>query len=78
MSDAPAPAGWYPVAERYGTPAPDSHGLPALAGYTVGVSDLPAARAIVARAGVATAEGEARLSILPEDAFGTVLAFAGA
>lgn len=65
-------------AERYGTPAPDTHPLPALAGYTVGVSDLPAARAIVARAGVATAEGEARLSVLPEDAFGTVLAFAGA
>jgi catechol 2,3-dioxygenase-like lactoylglutathione lyase family enzyme len=65
-------------AERYGTPAPDSHPLPALAGYTVGVSDLPVARAIVARAGVATAEGRERLSILPEDAFGTVLAFAGA
>lgn len=65
-------------AERYGTPAPQSHPLPALAGYTVGVSDLPAARAIVARAGVATAEGEARLSILADDAFGTVLAFAGA
>ena len=64
-------------AERYGTPAPESHPLPALAGYTVGVADLPAARAIVARAGVATAEGEARLSVLPEDAFGTVLAFAG-
>jgi catechol 2,3-dioxygenase-like lactoylglutathione lyase family enzyme len=65
-------------AERYGTPAPESHRLPALAGYTVGVADLPAARAIVARAGVATAEGEARLSVLADDAFGTVLAFAGA
>ncbi|HUE46591.1 MAG TPA: VOC family protein [Aestuariivirgaceae bacterium] len=65
-------------AERYGTPAPESHPLPALAGYTVGVSDLPAARSIVARAGVATAEGDGRLSVLPEDAFGTVLAFAGA
>ena len=64
-------------AERYGTPAPESHPLPALAGYTVGVADLPVARAIVARAGVATAEGEGRLSVLPEDAFGTVLAFAG-
>jgi catechol 2,3-dioxygenase-like lactoylglutathione lyase family enzyme len=64
-------------AERYGTPAPESHRLPALAGYTVGVSDLPAARAIVARARVATAEGEGRLSVLADDAFGTVLAFAG-
>jgi catechol 2,3-dioxygenase-like lactoylglutathione lyase family enzyme len=64
-------------AERYGAPAPESHPLPALAGYTVGVADLPVARAIVARAGVATAEGEGRLSVLPEDAFGTVLAFAG-
>jgi hypothetical protein len=52
-------------AERYGTPAPESHPLPALAGYTVGVSDLPVARAIVARAGVATAEGDGRLSVLP-------------
>jgi catechol 2,3-dioxygenase-like lactoylglutathione lyase family enzyme len=65
-------------AERYGTPAPESHRLPALAGYTVGVSDLPVARAIVARARVATAEGEGRLSVLADDAFGTVLAFAGA
>ena len=64
-------------ADRYGTPAPESHRLPARAGYTVGVSDLAVARAIMARADVATAEGEERLSVLPEDAFGTVLAFAG-
>lgn len=63
-------------AERYGTTSPRAHRLPALAGLTVGVSDLDAVRAAVGRAGVATADGDGRLSVLPQDAFGAVLAFA--
>jgi catechol 2,3-dioxygenase-like lactoylglutathione lyase family enzyme len=63
-------------AERYGTAPPRSHRLPVLAGYTVGVSDFDAVRAAVERADVATADGEARLTVVPGDAFGTALAFA--
>ena len=65
-------------ADRYGTAPPRAHRLPILAGYTVGVSDLNPVRAAVERAGVATADGDGRLSVVPEDAFGTVLAFARA
>ncbi len=62
-------------AERYGASPPRSHPLPALAGYTVGVSDLGAARKAVEGAGMATVDGNGRLTVLPEDTFGTVLAF---
>ena len=65
-------------AERYGTAPPGSHPLPALAGFTVGVTDLDAVREAVGGAGVATVEGDGRLSVLPENAFGAVLAFARA
>ena len=63
-------------AERYAAAPPSSHRLPVLAGYTVGVSDFDAVRAAVERADVATVEGEARLTVVPGDAFGTALAFA--
>jgi catechol 2,3-dioxygenase-like lactoylglutathione lyase family enzyme len=62
--------------ERYGTAPPASHRLPALAGYSVGVSSLNTVKAITERASVATADGDGRLTIVPEDAFGTALAFA--
>jgi hypothetical protein len=63
------------VAQRYGTAPPKSHRLPALAGYTVGVSDFDAVRKAVAEADVATAEGDGRLTVVPGDAFDTALAF---
>lgn len=63
-------------AERYGTAPPRSHRLPALAGYTVGVSDFEAVRAAVERADVATVDGDGRLTVVPGDAFDTALAFA--
>jgi catechol 2,3-dioxygenase-like lactoylglutathione lyase family enzyme len=65
-------------AERYGVAPPGAHRRPALAGYTVGVSDFDKVLAAVERAGVATADGDGRLSVVPDDAFGAVLAFAGA
>jgi catechol 2,3-dioxygenase-like lactoylglutathione lyase family enzyme len=65
-------------AERFGTAPPRPERLPGLAGYTVGVSDLAAAGAACARAGVATVTGDGRLTIVPDDAFGTALAFARA
>jgi hypothetical protein len=65
-------------AERYGVAPPGAHRLPALAGYTVGVSDFDAALAAVRDAGVATAKGDGRLSVVPDDAFGAILAFAAA
>jgi catechol 2,3-dioxygenase-like lactoylglutathione lyase family enzyme len=64
--------------ERYGARPRGSHPLPALAGFTVGVSDLGAAQRVVGRAGMATVDGHGRLTVLPEDTFGTVLAFAQA
>jgi catechol 2,3-dioxygenase-like lactoylglutathione lyase family enzyme len=63
-------------AERFGTAPPRPERLPGLAGYTVGVSDLDAVSAACARAGVSTVPGEERLTIVPDDAFGTALAFA--
>lgn len=62
-------------AERYGTAPPRSHRLPALAGFTVGVSDFDAVRQAAAKADVTTAEGDGRLTVVPGDAFGTALAF---
>lgn len=63
-------------AERYGAAPPRAHRLPVLAGYTVGVSDFDAVREAAAKADVATAEGDGRLTVVPGDAFGTALAFA--
>jgi catechol 2,3-dioxygenase-like lactoylglutathione lyase family enzyme len=64
-------------AKRYGITPPRAHRLPALAGFTLGVSDHDAMQAAVERAGVATAAGDGRLTVVPEDAFGAALAFTG-
>jgi catechol 2,3-dioxygenase-like lactoylglutathione lyase family enzyme len=65
-------------AKRYGASPPGSHPLPALTGYTVRVADLRTAQRVVEGAGMATVDADGRLTVLPPDTLGTVIAFAQA
>lgn len=62
-------------AENYGVGPPRAHRLPALAGFTLAVGDLDAAKRALDRAGIAAAVGAGRLTVAPADCFGAAVAF---
>lgn len=61
--------------ESYGIAPPRAHRLPALAGFTLAVDDLDAAKAALEQAGVDAVVGAGRLTVAPAHAFGAAIAF---
>jgi hypothetical protein len=64
--------------KAFGVPSPVHHNDPSFAGFAVGVADLGTARRFLENAGVRHVEGSGRLTLLPSEGFGAILAFSAA